>query len=205
MNSSMEIQDAASVILFHSGSDTPKILMGKRDQNAVFMPSMYVFPGGAVEPVDHGTPFLVANQVKNFTKLSLQADPKLGEPLLNCALRELAEETGIELVKCDFSSNSISFIMRAITPHGMSRRFDTRFFLIQLSENPNTSQYNNFRNASGELSDLGWVGLNEALDLDIPAITRNVIELISTNVAQGSAIKHLPFYREGSFQELTYL
>lgn len=201
----MGIKDAASVILLQLGSSTPKFLMGRRGENAVFMPNKYVFPGGSVESIDYKTPFLSTNQVENFEKLSIQTDTNLGEPLLNCALRELEEETGIQLIRSDFSFFSIAFIMRAITPTGMTRRFDTRFFLIKISDNLYTEKLNNFSNASGELSDLKWIGLDEALALDIPAITRNVIRLVSSRLNQGTEINQLPFYREGSLQELTFL
>ena len=205
MISPVEIRDSASVILLQLYTTTPKILMGKRGANAVFMPNMYVFPGGSIEPVDYKTPFLSTNQIKNFEKLSLQADTKFGGPLLNCAVRELEEETGIQIRNCDFSNLSVAFILRAITPPGMSRRFDTRFFLFKIGDNLNTNQFNNFSNASGELSDLKWIGLEEALALDIPAITRNVIRLVSSSLDQETKTNQLPFYREGSLQELTFL
>ena len=205
MNFPQEIKDAASVILLRLDTNTPKILMGKRSENAIFMPNKYVFPGGALEPIDYETSFLSNNQVANFEKLSLQTETKLGGPLLNCALRELEEETGIQIRNGDFSNLSIAFIVRAITPPGMSRRFDTRFFLLKIHENFNSRLFNNFRNASDELSDLRWISVDEALALDIPPITRNVILFVKSNIDQGSTINRLPFYREGSFQELTFL
>ncbi len=205
MISHQEIKDAASVILHRPDLDTPKILMGKRGPNAVFMPSMYVFPGGSLEPTDFRTTFSTSNQVINFAKLSLLADPKLGKPLLNCALRELNEETGLQVQKGDLQDHSMTFILRAITPPGMPRRFDTRFFLIRLNDQFDSNQFSNFRNASGELSDLKWFGFEEALTLDIPAITRNVIKFVISYLDQESESDRLPFYREGSLEELTYL
>ncbi|NAZ18057.1 DNA mismatch repair protein MutT, partial [Glutamicibacter soli] len=46
------IRDAATVILLRRGADGPTVLMGMRGAAAVFMPSKYVFPGGAVDRED---------------------------------------------------------------------------------------------------------------------------------------------------------
>ena len=46
------IRPAATVILWRDGAQGREILMGQRGAGAVFMPSKYVFPGGAVDPQD---------------------------------------------------------------------------------------------------------------------------------------------------------
>ncbi|MDO5641628.1 MAG: DNA mismatch repair protein MutT, partial [Paracoccus sp. (in: a-proteobacteria)] len=43
------LRDAASVVLVRRGSAGASVLMGMRGANAAFMPSKFVFPGGAVD------------------------------------------------------------------------------------------------------------------------------------------------------------
>ena len=50
------IRSAATVILWRDHSGERQILMGQRGAGAVFMPSKYVFPGGAVDPEDAADP-----------------------------------------------------------------------------------------------------------------------------------------------------
>src|SRR5207248_1825273 len=41
--------DAATLILVDRSASTPKVLVGKRHDNVVFMPGKFVFPGGRVD------------------------------------------------------------------------------------------------------------------------------------------------------------
>jgi 8-oxo-dGTP pyrophosphatase MutT (NUDIX family) len=65
----------------------------------------------------------------------------------------------------------LSYIARAITPPGRSRRFDARFFMAPaealLTPEPTAG--------SGELEEIAWLPLDQALTLDLPAITRFVL------------------------------
>ena len=47
-----EIRDASSVIIVREDGPVPKVLMGQRGKAAAFMPNKFVFPGGAVDPID---------------------------------------------------------------------------------------------------------------------------------------------------------
>jgi hypothetical protein len=57
----------------------------------------------------------------------MSADPKLAGALINCAVRELAEETGVQI---DTPVNPAHFpvIDHWITPEVEERRYDVRFF-----------------------------------------------------------------------------
>jgi 8-oxo-dGTP pyrophosphatase MutT (NUDIX family) len=79
-----------------------QVLLVRRNPEARFMPGVWVFPGGAVDPADGE-----------------------GEPAHRAAaVRELAEEAGIEL-----DSEELVAYSRWITPKVVPIRFDTRFYL----------------------------------------------------------------------------
>jgi 8-oxo-dGTP pyrophosphatase MutT (NUDIX family) len=80
-----------------------EVLMLKRSAESHFMPSVWVFPGGSLDPED-------------------------GEGLdglRTCAARELHEEAGIHL---DLSTELIP-LARWVTPEVVKTRFDTWFFI----------------------------------------------------------------------------
>jgi 8-oxo-dGTP pyrophosphatase MutT (NUDIX family) len=79
------------------------VLLLKRTEQARFMPGVWVFPGGAVDPED------------GESEGGLRA----------CAVRELAEEAGIELA----ADEELVLFSRWITPEVISTRFDAWFFL----------------------------------------------------------------------------
>jgi 8-oxo-dGTP pyrophosphatase MutT (NUDIX family) len=98
---------AASVIpLRRGGKHTDRgleVLLLRRSDDASFMPGVWVFPGGAVDPQDG------------------EGDAGFRA----CALRELAEEAGIEL---DAPDELVPF-SHWITPEVVPVRFDTWFYL----------------------------------------------------------------------------
>ncbi len=162
------VRSAASLILWRQAPGGPQVLMGQRGSAAAFMPSKYVFPGGAVDPGDHSAGHLAPDCQ---TRLVQHCAPPAPDPaaLCGCALRELVEETGLTLAP----ATPLAFIFRAITPAGAPRRFDARFFLApaaQLVGDPD-----DFAAATDELSHLHWIGLTEARHLDLPFITEVVL------------------------------
>ena len=97
---------AATVILLRRGGKHAErglqVLLVQRNPEARFMPGVWVFPGGAVDPGDGEGE--AAHRV--------------------AAVRELGEEAGIELPADDLIAYS-----RWITPKVVPIRFDTRFYL----------------------------------------------------------------------------
>ena len=100
----------------------------------------------------------------------------------------------------------IEFIARAITPTYRVRRFDTRFFLVS-----DTSIYANLdapANPSGELEDVRWVPLTETRGLDLPGVTRWVLEQVeirlgaSSNVAGKFPIPFVQFINGTTLERL---
>ena len=160
--------------------------MGLRGAAAVFMPSKYVFPGGAVDDGDHANshlaPICVARLVSHCP-----TDAPSPEALAGCALRELAEETGLRLI----AAASLVFIFRAITPAGSPRRFDARFFLANADQVVGDSD--DFSGATDELSHLHWIGLALARQLDLPFITEIILSEVASLLA-GHTQPGVPFF-----------
>lgn len=179
------IRPAATVILTRrDAGGGHRVLMGQRGAGAVFMPSKYVFPGGAVDPGDdHADPLPLSPDCAR--RLALAAPPG---PLVAAALRELVEETGLAL-RAD--RPTLRFVFRAITPPGRTRRFDARFFLADAADL--TGDPDDFSGASDELGHLHWIGLAEARALDLPFITEVVLAEV-TNLLSGGSQPGVPFF-----------
>ncbi|HKO37558.1 MAG TPA: NUDIX hydrolase [Solirubrobacterales bacterium] len=98
---------AASIVLLRRGGKHSQraleVLLLKRSEEARFMPGVWVFPGGSLDEAD------------GAEEAGLRA----------CALRELAEEAGIEL---EAGEELVPFT-RWITPELIATRFDAWFFL----------------------------------------------------------------------------
>ena len=161
--------------------------MGQRKASAIFMPSKYVFPGGAVDPGDAAPiAFLSPTCARRLALLCGSNDPG-PHALTGAARRELAEETGLDLQP----TARLRFIFRAITPPGRSRRFDARFFLAQSTDL--AGDPDDFTSACDELSDLHWIGLAAARGLDLPFITEVVLSEV-TALLSGQDQAGVPFF-----------
>ena len=184
------IRDAATVIVVRRTAHGPAVLMGMRGAAAVFMPSKYVFPGGAVDATDANVE--LARPLRGTDEARLMAEPRRDvamEPhaLAVAALRELAEETGLLIGQagpgCPLpgfaeaglrpNAQPLIYVFRAITPPGRPRRFDARFFVVDASEV--RGDPDDFSAACDELSHLHWVPLADARALDLPFITEVVL------------------------------
>ena len=195
------IRDAATVVLLRAGPGGPSVLMGQRGARAAFMPSKFVFPGGAVDPGDAAAPLAapLGDELRAALCVETDATP---EALVVAALRELGEETGQRLSRpgegCGWPGwggrvpdpSSLRFVFRAVTPPGRPRRFDARFFLADadaLETDPD-----DFSRAEDELSHLRWVPLAEARRLDVPFVTEVVLGEVAAHAA-GRAASGVPF------------
>jgi len=212
------LRDAASVILVRRDREAERVLMGQRGRGAAFMPSKFVFPGGAVDRDDHDIPAAAPLPGPTARCLRLRVDPSpgpnLAESLAMAAIRELWEETGLALSHTtgerppnptpDWQSffdaghypaaDGLEFIFRAVTPPGRPRRFDARFFLVDAARI--TGSLDDFSRASGELTYLSWLTLTEARKLDLPFITEVVLAEVEARLAadDGGADRPAPFF-----------
>jgi 8-oxo-dGTP pyrophosphatase MutT (NUDIX family) len=139
----MEAVPAASVILLR---DSPlEVLMIRRHDNASFVPSAWVFPGGMVEQLDreiareHGDGSLLGRmRVAAARELFEESGVWLGAPIENApskrrrllagnlSFRALLDESPVDFSQLVWTSHWI-------TPLGVPKRFDTYFFLATVS------------------------------------------------------------------------
>jgi 8-oxo-dGTP pyrophosphatase MutT (NUDIX family) len=99
---------AATVILLRGGVQELEVLLAQRTPKARFMGGAWVFPGGAVS----------------------EEDGEGDAALRAAAVRELAEEAGIELA----DPGELVAFSRWITPAVVKIRYDTWFFLASLPD-----------------------------------------------------------------------
>jgi 8-oxo-dGTP pyrophosphatase MutT (NUDIX family) len=161
-------RDAASLILLRGEGRDLEVLAGRRPHHVKFMPGVYVFPGGAVDPEDR-----VAWHIET-------GGAHLPPRLVRCAraaLRETWEEVGVLVGRPATKDNgapsgpasaltaveaaytergiaaafdALTYVGRAITPTPVFRRFNTRFFLADGSDVVGEPA------SSDELEDVGW-------------------------------------------------
>ena len=137
-------RDAASLIVLRGRGPALELLAGRRPVHLRFMPGVYVFPGGAIDPEDRA-PWLVETATESLT-------PRLAR-CARAALRETWEEAGVligrpgtpepmpsgrrkSLIEQAYAERGLvaafdllTYVGRAITPSAVFRRFNTRFFL----------------------------------------------------------------------------
>ncbi len=212
----MTLRDAATVILVRGGTH---ILMGQRGATAAFMPSKFVFPGGAVDAADYDLPLGAGLPPMCQQRLKSEGAPGVDHALAVAAIRELWEETGLRLgarlgwrgaVPAGWSrfaeggiapdASGLRFVFRAVTPPGRPRRFDARFFMADARHilgNPD-----DFSAAEDELSHLGWVSFEEIRDLDLPFITEVVLAEIAPSLRSCEPPQSVPFFRNDDERHL---
>jgi 8-oxo-dGTP pyrophosphatase MutT (NUDIX family) len=190
-------RDAATLIIINRTEAKPSVLMGRRNGGHNFMPGKWVFPGGRVDRGDFTAPSATDLRPEVAARLGKTADPRRSRALALAAIRETFEEAGLLLAKPatvrpgsgpwrDFLAHgalpdlaALDFVARAVTPPVSPKRFDARFFmaeadrLISLDRQPDC----------GELDEIAWVELEEALKLDLPSVTRFVLREIPLRLA----------------------
>ncbi|UWR27420.1 NUDIX hydrolase [Sulfitobacter sp. S223] len=213
------IRNAATVIVIRDRMTTPSILMGQRGSKAAFMPNKFVFPGGAVDAGDAHIPLGSALPPQCAARISEDTDPALARAIPVAAVRELWEETGLILgtkgtwpgeIPADWETFAASghlphaeplqFVFRALTPPGRPRRFDARFFLVDVDAI--ASDPDNFDNACDELSHLQWVPLTEARRFDMPFITEVVLAEVEARARDLEPPASVPYFKNSDEESL---
>lgn len=212
------IRDASTVIVLRDNGSTPCVLMGQRGAKAAFMPSKFVFPGGAVDPEDHAVDLAAPVPHHVTTLLEGHAPGGTSNALICAAIRELWEETGLILGRTAIwddapadwqgfaetghrpDASALEFVFRAITPAGRPRRFDARFFLVDASHI--ASDLDDFSCASDELSNLQWVPLDQARGFDLPFITQVVLAEVTARLPNLTPVTSVPFFQNNDEESL---
>lgn len=204
-------QDAACLIIADRRGPQPKLLMGRRRPDQVFLPDVWVFPGGRVEPGDLIDAGRVRQQLSFLPLLGagLRGSPaaesaqRLALALALAAVRETFEETGYLLADQATSwgeaisqghipaLDQMAAIIRAITPPGRPRRYDTRFFLVDAA-----AIGHNSGTTDDEFTQTGWFTVDEVARLDIAGITRLLLSDIEAALLSKPSQTAMPFYRQ---------
>ncbi|HEY2070095.1 MAG TPA: NUDIX domain-containing protein [Rhizomicrobium sp.] len=199
-------KDAATLVLVRRDADGARVLMGQRHGGMAFMANKFVFPGGRVDPGDH--------RIAIGGALKPHVEARLGKGARGFALaavRETFEEAGVLVGEhaaalprtrnaawAKFFAHSIAprldaleFIARAITPPNRTRRFDARFFMADASAIAHTLDAAH----TDELLTPHWLTLAEARALDLPSITRIVLDEVEARLDGEDSGRPVPFYR----------
>ena len=201
---SVSLRDASTVVVLRRGSSPFEVLLLRRHSKSRFMPGAYVFPGGAVDSLDADESlrdrlFGAGGLAERLGEPNLADGAARG--LFVAAVRETLEEANILLGTpssgqphsssgkprsfLDAVSNAGSVDLarlhpwfRWITPRAEPRRFDTRFFLAEVSDDQA------FLQDGQETTDGLWIAPSEALDravggdLPLPPPTLRSLELL---------------------------
>lgn len=212
-------RNAATLILLDRSTRALRILMGRRHASLAFMPGKFVFPGGRIEPGDRHMPVAGALPARSNDALAVKVargGEGLGRVLALAAIRETYEETGLLLGTRDYGPpdnapagtwsafreaailpdlEALHFVARAITPPGRPRRFDTRFFAADRTAI--ADEIPGVVSPDAELVELVWVSFAEARALDLPRITRVVLDDLEAQAQGGFApYRTIPYYYE---------
>lgn len=205
-------RDSATLILVRSDGPEMRVLMGRRHERHSFMPGKFVFPGGAVDPCDAVVRPAVDLESRTLAKLMLRMrgrpSARRARALAMAAVRETFEETGLILGRRAPALSSVAgagawqpfldlgfapdlsqlaLIARAITPPGRTRRYDSRFFLAHASGLANLDAP--ARRANDELLAPRWFSFTEALALDLPSITREILSGVRDSLSAEGALR----------------
>jgi 8-oxo-dGTP pyrophosphatase MutT (NUDIX family) len=201
-------RDAATLIIVRGQSE---VLLGVRSAKHVFMPHMYVFPGGKVDGGDARVSSPMALRPEVEAKLTQSVSAARARALAMTAVRETFEETGLIIGRKTnkppqtrspgwrpfFATgfvpalDKLDYVARAITPPGGVRRFDARFFLVDAAE------VSGELNGNGELEDLAWVPLATASSLPLSEITEMMLDCLRKRLTGADQYpQQIPFYRE---------
>jgi 8-oxo-dGTP pyrophosphatase MutT (NUDIX family) len=216
-------RQAATLVLLEpadSIADETRVLMGRRAPKHDFLPDVFVFPGGRVDQSDRG-------QKHSAQRLDATVAGKIGgtanqaHAIALAAIRETFEETGLALLNTECGKaptilphrpqagerstgkwpgldlvakfDVLDYIGRAITPSISPKRFDTHFFAADAGHARGEVTGN------GELLDLNWYPLSDALKLPLVDVTEFILEYLTELLAGGAIVgpgfcPAVPFY-----------
>jgi 8-oxo-dGTP pyrophosphatase MutT (NUDIX family) len=167
---------ASLIVLRRRAGCEPEMLMGMRGAGHKFSPNRLVFPGGAVDRADLRAQALTPLEPATRRHLEKAANPLLAHGTGVAAARELLEETGLSLGEPP-ALDGLAYLCRMVTPSPRPIRFNARFLVIE------AERASGRIGGDGELEQLGFVVIAEALAFDLAPPTRRVIDYLLTWLA----------------------
>jgi 8-oxo-dGTP pyrophosphatase MutT (NUDIX family) len=196
-------RDAASLILMRGAGSHLELLAGRRPGHVKFMPGVWVFPGGAIDPEDRRS-WRVESGAEGLP-------PRLARAA-RAALRETWEEAGVLVgrrvpaaaapvaaagmapVEAAYARDRIAaaidrlvYVGRAITPTLAFRRFNTRFFLADgeaVFGDPVSTE---------ELEEVGWHPIGRRALAPFADVTQFMLAR-AIAMREGTAPKEAPLF-----------
>jgi 8-oxo-dGTP pyrophosphatase MutT (NUDIX family) len=184
---------AASLVVLRMAAGSPSVLMGMRGAKHRFMPNRLVYPGGAVDRADLDARCATPPPAHTLHLLRKDANERLAHGLAMAAARELLEETGLSLGTPP-RLDGLHYLMRAVTPAVSPIRFNARFLLVE------EAAVSGELGGDGELENLRFYPVQEALGLELALPTRLVLERVGVwlgmSEAERLAQTHAPILRD---------
>lgn len=189
-------RDAATLVIVRRDTSVPRILLGQRHGAHAFLPNKFVFPGGRLDATDcrmkPARDLDPATMGKLMMRMRGRASEARARGLACAAVREALEETGLLFGRSTPSDapdlSGLVYFLRAITPPGRTRRYDSRFFVADAGHVTNLDRP--FHQGTGELLDIRWFTLPEAMGLDLPSITLHTLERLKPFLDRGELPQH---------------
>lgn len=201
---------AATLIIIRRDGAIPRVLLGRRHGGHDFMPDKWVFPGGRIDRSDYAAPSATALTADVAARVEKTAPAGLARALAMTAVRETFEEVGLLLARPapavkragpwgEFLAQgaqpdlaALTFVAQAITPPSRHKRFNARFFMADAERLISLDRQGD----CGELDEIAWFDLEEALTLDLPSITRFVLRETPLRLADpGRPVPSMQFTR----------
>ncbi len=137
---SVDVRAASTVVLLRDTDAGIETFVMRRASTMAFAPRMHVFPGGRVDDVDFAERVrFVSGDVARLAERG-STDAAGIAALYSCAIRETAEEAGIDLAQRDddgwllVDPTVMPIIDHWVTPEVESHRYDVRFFAVVLPD-----------------------------------------------------------------------
>ena len=196
-------RDAATLVLVRRAAGGAEILMGRRRPDHVFMPNVFVFPGGRVDRADARIRAATELRDEIRDRLVKSCSMRRARTLALSAIRETAEETGLLVgIRADLEQkDDVTQAWRAFSRAGLApaldtldyrgpgqsprrgnpRRFHARFFVAD-----GANAHGRLR-GDGELAELDWIPVDGVKELPTAWITRFVANEVRQRLDGGPA------------------
>lgn len=176
-------RNAASLILMRHRRGAIEVLLGRRARAHSFLPGFYVFPGGRLDATDRRVTPASPLRPEVARLVAHSCPPTSAQAYALAAVRETSEEVGLVIggpaaegvapppwrgfaeAGLAPALDALDYVGRAITPPEAPIRYHNRFFIAEASHAKGRLESN------GELLDLGWRTVDDALALGLVDVT----------------------------------